>query len=548
MSRGNPDREIELKLLVPRKEAEHQVVSYLREHGYRIEEADPVRNLDVYLDTFDWSLLKHKLSLRYRSANGQAMYTLKSLGAIQEGIANRTETEVPLDGPASLPAELPVKRLRKVVEPLIFPRKLLERIQVSTERRRYRLLSPEGAEIELAFDTSTFSPRGLDPPRRAPRLHEMEAEILKGPAGALNSLASLLGETFSFPPSTASKFQVGFEHLRMTIPSKKTPEKFRVVFNDRLDVALQKILADQHRRFLEQLPGVRQDLDTEFVHQARVATRRMRSAVRLFQGALPEKIASYLAGELKWLGALLGAVRDLDVFVLNLSRFREQIKRFPVKKKKAFESWAEKNRRLPLKALLEGLDSKRFQNFEGRFSRFLQKAPPARPRAPLAMKPVKEMAPMIITEHLDAVLGQGKEVLAKPKLKQFHLLRIESKKLRYSLEFLAPAYEGALDPFVQKTVEIQDCLGELQDTVFTRKYIDDLYEDWKGKLVNPELVFILGEIYQLQGEIARARKETFGKIWEGFSSAENINLTKEILVKSLGEESQAGLSSSEQPH
>jgi triphosphatase len=547
MSRGDPAREIELKLLLPGKEVEQQVVSCLRERGYRIEEADPVRNWDVYLDTFDWSLLRHQLSLRYRVADERAVYTLKSLGGIAEGIANRTEMEVPLDGPAALPAKLPSKQLRQAVEPLIFPRKLLERIQVITDRRRYRLFSPEGAEMELAFDAAAFSPRGLDPPRRAPRLHEMEAEILKGPAGALNSLASLLGGTFGFPPSTASKFQVGFERLKMALPSKKTPENLRVVLDDRLDAALQKILADQHRRFLEQLPGVRQDLDTEFVHQARVATRRMRSAVRLFQGAMPEKTASYLAEELKWLGALLGAVRDLDVFLLNLSRFREQIIRFPGRKKKAFENWAERHRRLPLKALVEGLDSRRFRNFEGRFSRLIQKTPPAHPRAPLARKPIREMAPMIITEHLDAVLGKGQEALAKPKLKRFHLLRIESKRLRYALEFLAPAYGGALDPLVSKTVEIQDCLGELQDTVFTRKYIDALYEDWKRKLVDPELVFILGEIYQLQGEIARARREKFEKIWERFSSAENIDLIKGIQGKSPAGEDPAGLSTSEQP-
>jgi CHAD domain-containing protein len=120
-------------------------------------------------------------------------------------------------------------------------------------------------------------------------------------------------------------------------------------------------------------------------------------------------------------------------------------------------------------------------------------------------------------------------VLADPKLKQYHLLRIRMKRLRYACEFMAPAYEGALDPFIERAVEIQDCLGELQDTVFTREFIDSLYDDWKGKLVDPDLVFILGEIYQLQAEIARERREAFGKLWERFSSGETVALLKEIL-------------------
>jgi hypothetical protein len=94
---------------------------------------------------------------------------------------------------------------------------------------------------------------------------------------------------------------------------------------------------------------------------------------------------------------------------------------------------------------------------------------------------------------------------------------------------MAPAYEDALDPFIERTVEIQDCLGKLQDTVFTRSFIDSLRDDWKGKLVDPDLLFILGEIYQLQADIERARREMFGKIWERFSFEETIHPLEETL-------------------
>ena len=139
------------------------------------------------------------------------------------------------------------------------------------------------------------------------------------------------------------------------------------------------------------------------------------------------------------------------------------------------------------------------------------------------------MAPAIITEKKDAVLRQGKEVLARPKLKEFHRLRIEMKRLRYALEFMAPAYEGALDPVIDRTVEIQDCLGELQDSVFTRNFIETLFEDWKGKFVKPDLVFILGEVYQYQAEIGRVCQEKFARIWEFFSSPETTALLRETL-------------------
>jgi CHAD domain-containing protein len=521
--------ETELKLVLASQEADLVVIAYLGESGYTVEQLDPVRNVDTYLDTFDWLLLKNRLVLRFRMSNGTAMYTLKSIEPIEDGVAKRMETEILLDKPVDVPTLVPVKPIRKLVDGIIFPRKLLEHVQIRTDRRRYRLLSPEGAEIELAFDTSGFSLRGLHKPRRTHRLNELEAEIRDGSGAALEALSSLLSSKFNFPASTASKFEVAIERFKITIPSKKPPEKLRVRLDDRLDVAVQKILLYQMHRFQEQLPGVQRDIDTEFVHQARVATRRMRSALRLFRDAIPEGTAAYLRGELKWLGRLFGGVRDLDVFLLNQSRFKQQIERFPAKKKQAFENWIEKRRRAPLKALWRALESPRYKRFERRMMQFFERPLPLRPRAPLAMRPVREVAPVIITEKFDAVIEQGRALLADSKLKQYHLLRIQMKRLRYACEFMAPAYDGRLDSFVERTVEIQDCLGELQDTVFTRKFINGLLEDWKGKLVDPNLLFILGEIYQLQAEIARERREAFGKIWGPFSSEETTAGLKEIL-------------------
>ena len=89
------------------------------------------------------------------------------------------ETEIQLDQPVDVPTLIPVKQIRKLVDGIIFPRKLLEHIPIRTDRRRYRVTSPEGAEIELAFDTSSFSLRGLHRMRRVQKLNELEAEVLR---------------------------------------------------------------------------------------------------------------------------------------------------------------------------------------------------------------------------------------------------------------------------------------------------------------------------------------------------------------------------------
>ena len=529
MSKGKKPTETELKLVMPNLDAESGIIAILRERGYIVKKPDHVRNVDIYMDTFDWLLMRSKLSLRYRVANGKAMHTIKSIGSIVDGIAERMEIEVPLSEPVSDPTEISTKKIREIIVDVIYPRKLLEHVQICTDRRRYKIVLPQKAEFEIAFDTSSFSLRGLHKPRRTQKLQELEVEIISGPASALKNLSMLLSRKFDYPPSTESKLEVAINRLKVLIPSKKPIESLMVGRDDRLDLAIRKFLTHQLNRFCENIPGVISDIDTEFVHQARVATRRMRSTLRLFCDAVPLSTGAYFKRELKWLGEMFGAVRDVDVFLLNLNAFEHQIGRFPAKRKAVLNDWIEKHRRAPLKSLIKAIDSQRYVNFERRLRRFIEGELPVRPRSPLALKLVSEVAPVIITDKFNAVIKQGMTVIKKPKLKEFHGLRIQMKRLRYACEFMAPAYAGALEPFIERTVEIQDCLGEIQDTVFTREFIDYLFDDWKGKLVNPELVFILGEIYQLQVEIANDRQKKFSKIWERFDSEETIKHIKDIL-------------------
>ena len=192
-----------------------------------------------------------------------------------------------------------------------------------------------------------------------------------------------------------------------------------------------------------------------------------------------------------------------------------------------------KQRRIPLKALSEALKSRRFKNFESRMTKFLAEPCVDCQELPLAMKPIREVAPPAITQKFESVIEQSKKTLANPKLNEFHALRIQMKRLRYTFEFLAPPYGSAFDDIIHRTVEIQDCLGELQDTVFNQKLIKNILEDWQGKLVDADLIFVLGEIYQFQGEIARERQKNFKQIWECFCSEQTDVLLKKIFREQL---------------
>jgi CHAD domain-containing protein len=432
------------------------------------------------------------------------------------------ENETILKNPVQNPAEITVKPLKKQVQSLIYPRKLLEQIVISTIRRRYLVDSPEGTKFELDFDKSKFSTGALEKPQCAYQYHQLEVEVIDGTASALKDLAKLLSDNFGYLPATSTKLQSAMTCLKVKPLVKKVPKKFIVNLDDRLDAALKKILSIEFHWFQQQLPGAISDRDPEFVHQARVATRRMRSALILFHNSLPEPSAVYFEERLKWLGGLFGEVRDLDVFLINLTNYKDKLESFPKAEKKALEGVVIKRRRIPLKALKEALKSRRYQNFERRLKQFLEAPCVDWPELPLGMKKISDVARSNIITKFESVVAQGHNVSTQSELPEFHCLRIQAKRLRYALEFMAPAYGNSLNDVILQTVRLQDNLGELQDTVFNQKLIKRILKDCKGKLLDDQLIFILGEIYQLQGEIAREHQKTFKDIWIPFSSEKII--------------------------
>jgi triphosphatase len=516
-------RETELKLSLDRPQDAEKIVAFLASSGYGVTPGARVRNEDLYLDTFEWSLMKKGMALRFRRCDGRPFYTLKSVGTMKDGVADRFELEIAVRDDPPDPAVVTAKKIKDLVDPVIRPRRLIEQIMVRTERRTFDIAKEDGTRIELAFDTTRVQAR------TAPRLHEMEAELLHGGPEELNSISRLVTSEFACRPSAKSKLETAIERLKIQIPSKKPPKHLAVRLDDRFDLALRKILAFQLQRIDEHVPGVRLDIDTEFVHQARVSTRRMRSALRLFEDAIPERTAMRFRAELGWIAGLFGEVRDLDVFLLNLPGVFAKIESSSPRERRALSRWVVDHRAGALDSLRAALESKRYRALRSRLQTHLDAPLPKRPRAPLAARTVGEAAPGIILAKYDAVVAQGRAVIAKPKLTSFHRLRIQMKRLRYACEFVASAYGESLQPFIDKTVDIQDCLGDLQDTVFTKTFIERIVNDWKGKAVDPGSLFLLGEIHQLQGDIARSKQAVFGAIWREFDRREVAEELRGIL-------------------
>jgi CHAD domain-containing protein len=251
----------------------------------------------------------------------------------------------------------------------------------------------------------------------------------------------------------------------VTVPRLPLELRFSsgVLPDDPMAEAGRKILLFQFERMLSHEPGSRTGTDIESVHDMRVATRRMRSAMQLFRVFFKKDTIRAYRSRLSKIADALGEVRDLDVMIDKAQGFAEANPGCDLTP--LIEVW-EKQLNKSRRKLITQLDSKKFAHFVEDYYTFLV-TPGMRARKiesldGVSVYQVKHIAPRLILEQYEQVRAY-ETVLAQADLITLHALRIEFKRLRYALEF----FEEVLGPEAKRVIKevkiMQDHLGDLQD-------------------------------------------------------------------------------------
>ena len=262
-------------------------------------------------------------------------------------------------------------------------------------------------------------------------------------------------------------------------PATRRRRDARIGADDAMAEAGRTTLLLHFDRMLSHEEGTRGGEDYEELHDMRVATRRMRAALRVFDDWLePDVMRPYLRA-LRKTGRLLGAVRDLDVFHEKAQRYLDGL---PEEQsgglEPLFDAWrAERERHR--QRLAAYLDSRAYAEFTARFDEFLHTpGVGARPLFTAAGEAlpyrVRHALPVVVHGELAAVLAFGEWVSGpQAPLTRFHRLRIAGKRLRYTLEFFQEMLGSRAKPLIGQVTALQDHLGDLQDAVVTSGVLRD---------------------------------------------------------------------------
>jgi CHAD domain-containing protein len=479
----------------------------LRRSGFALGEFDrnpePLRR--TWLDTFDWRLHRAGLELEQIEANGATTIELRGSDDHVVSVASARRIGWPAGA-----AVLPEGAVRERVAAVTGIRALVETASYEGTRSTARLLDDELKTIaRVHVDSSSAGGVAARLSMAPVRGYDHEARR------AALALATVRGVSTS--PITCYEQCLAAAGRRFDDGSVSRPGD-AVTAEIPASVAIAGVLRTFLTAVEANVPGVIDDVDTEFLHDLRVAVRRARSTIKLAGAALPPTAdLAQLADDLKWLGDATTPTRDLDVYLLGVPKMADGLRAARPADLDPFRVHLVARRADAFARLGANLQSARFATVLARWRTVASLEPAPDPTAPTAA----EFGAACLRRAHRRVLRLGSSIDSWSRPEQLHTLRKRCKELRYLLEI----FERIEPPRTRKRVlpvlkQLQECLGEFQDSeVQAAKIRTFAGEMMAARTAPPSTLLAMGELAAQLDTHQQHARATFAGIFASFADA-----------------------------
>ena len=465
--------------------------------GTSVLERSHVKLTATYWDTVSRRLLRWGHTLRYRRASdgSEQRWTLKlALPARKQAELQRAEVH------ATGRAQYPPSLLRRYARAFVRRAVLMPIAMIVTDRRRVELVGTDPTERIEISDDHVSSIVGM---HRGPTFRQIEVEA--GSPGAewlMDDVSNALIEAGAVP-TDASKLETVLG---------ETPEPEIVVPGSGAGMsitdAIRFAVGSSASRLIANDPAARIGSDPEAIHQARVATRRLRADLKTLGSLLHPTAVERIRSELRWVGELLGSVRDTDVLI---SRMQQEARRLRVKPEatSAIVTELEHDRARSHEALVDALASERYVALVQTLVGVADSPPLAEGldgdgrAGPTVRKLVRRS-----WRHLARAVEQ---LGSDPADAALHEIRKRAKRARYAVELAVSALDADADVLADKLADLQDVLGDLQDAVVAEERLATLVRD--GRLASGA-AFAAGELACTMGHARADARDRWLAAWK----------------------------------
>lgn len=497
---------------------------------YTLTPANTVIHLDLYLDTPDYALLRNGYALRLRQTPDGYRATIKSLNTgHSSALHKRLEVEEPLAAAADLSTWEAWPQTVRAILPVKLPagQKMVPTCVIRQMRaKRMVTLAKTGEKTGEPFaELSVDEVQVLRADRLAKRdiwttawqelpvqgaWCEVEVELLPGQDEAmLEALSKRLEKRRGLRPATASKFEraLVITHSSIIVAGESVDQLLpELTMGD----ACRLIWRQQLAQLLLNETGVRYGDDIEYVHDMRVAVRRIRTALRFFGRFFRPNAIRPFRRALRTTGRLLGAVRDRDVALARLAKHARTVENGQLNEFESLGKAGRAEREQAFSELLAWLDSDDYRRFVAQFARFCARTGKGLRRAGRkgeGVQPphqVRHVLPVVIIKRYSRVRAFESlfETGKAPPPQTLHQLRIQCKYLRYTLEFAQLLLGASGARLIAMLKQLQDQLGNLNDAAVSQSLLAEERRPQATATVESYHASQQAIIDQLQPEVA----------------------------------------------
>lgn len=481
-------REIELKLTIPPDHVkEIAQLSFL--NSLSIAPSKKQRLYSIYYDTPDLLLRSQRCSLRIRRIGKQWIQTIKSGGNITAGLHQHNEFEVTLNKAQPDFSHLQHTGVISLAQQRAVIKSLKPIFITQFTRDTHTLQTEDGSIIEFCLDCGKITADHL-----RDSINEIELELKSGNPTQLFQFALEIAQLTDFPIrlENVNKAERGYKLSTgtRTPPTKATPIEIttKTSFVDTFD----RILSGCLSQLTKNENGVLFSEDPEYLHQMRVAIRRLRSAFIIFKPQLSEQHQSitFFEHELKWLMHLLNPARNWYVFVNEV--LPTIASNCPdAKSIVTIQKLGQKQLSKYIQHVQMHLQSKRYLEFILKLNLWVYNL-----RHDIKLESNLSIGSFSRSYLLDqhSVIIKNKESLEKLKPAALHALRIQIKKQRYVAEFFYSLYakQECFKRYVQLLALLQNALGSINDNYMIDEQLESILSSQKQKKLAQTIGIIQG--------------------------------------------------------
>lgn len=277
------------------------------------------------------------------------------------------------------------------------------------------------------------------------------------------------------------------------------------------------------------IPGVRQDIDSEFLHDFRVAVRRARSLLSQMKGVLDAGTTATLQQRLKTMGDITGNVRDLDVALLKKEAYTALLPDVLKPGLDQLFGTLQQKRRYARNRMVKAMAGTAFNAALFDLDAFVRTDPPTGADSPGGSLPIGELAKTVIYKRYRRIVRKGSRMSDITPADHLHRLRIDCKKLRYLLEFFTSLFpDDLIKILVKQLKQLQDNLGDFNDLSVQQDFLTQHLETLRPQVILSAAATggLITRLHTAQQQV----RSQFLRVFKTFNAPENRKRFKTLFT------------------